>query len=184
MAQSRARDLGAVLEDLEDEQWAPEDRRKLLELLSKDERSAVRLAVVEALVSGQDFTESDETMLRELAADDDPVVRRKAAMALGFALERQGAAHRLATLADWSLDGEQRVRIAVARVLDGALFVPAADSILAHLVRDPEPAVRYRALRASASRFSHDPGLVSQIAQQALQDDDRKVRQLARRLAG
>jgi HEAT repeat protein len=171
--------------DTELETWNSDERGRVLTLLAQDPRPSVRGAVAHAVadLEGAPTWESS-SLLRRLAADRSDEVQRAAASALSRALGRAPVAVRLQAVCEWALSPDATDRVAVARALTRSVPILATDTVLAHLARDPVARVRHAALQATATRLWYNSAAVADIAAFALNDQDPRVRRLARGLFG
>jgi HEAT repeat protein len=151
-----------VIEELVSGPLDPRDE-PLLRLLARDPRPSVRRAVADAAPAI-----GATRVLRDLTSDPAPPVRETAASALARIV--QGDPDRLRIVESYAASPRPGERYAAARVLAGS----KDQAILAHLVRDPDPAVRRAALEAGPPREA--------IIDAAAYDPDRRVRRLARRM--
>jgi HEAT repeat protein len=183
LAQLPAQLVTELVDDTLECSWQPDDRKAVLSLLAKDPRARVRCAIAQAASSLQDpLCGEAQELLRTLAADPAWPVREAAAQALGRSLKRATVSTRVRTVCEWALAESAPQRLAIARALARPIQVPAADVALTHLARDPLASVRRAALLAMGSQSWLDDPVVSETAQAALNDSDRRVRRVAARL--
>jgi HEAT repeat protein len=160
-------------------------RRQLLTTLARDERPAVRRRVAQALgrirgpVDGLWATD----LLLTLSADTDWKVRNAAA---------QGVAERFAALRSEArfqraqeLAQSQKVdhRTCLAQALQRLAPEPEDMLLLEQLCADDNASVRREATRALGARFNAAPKKFGWLLTEMLDDPDKKVAQLARRIA-
>jgi HEAT repeat protein len=175
-----------VLCDLIDEAEATEtepERARVLSLLTKDERAAVRAQVAAVMGNlwpnaGPDV--SDE--LRRLARDASDNVRVSAAVGLARAIERASAPERIDLVCTWALSEDRDERLALARALTWSTPVFVADLVLEQLAADDSTAVRAASLAAVAKHFHEDSSAYVRIVSKCLEDPDPNVQKLARAL--
>jgi HEAT repeat protein len=170
-----------VLADAEEADWDTEDRLKLLQILSLDERPRVREAVARVLAAAPDPGARALGLLRALATDHVAAVRQAAAAALSESFTQLPPLQRLEVACEWAVADEPNVRLAMAHALATAHAIPAADLVLTHLVYDPVHQIRMAALRAASLRFELDAPTLRAVAEPVLHDPDRRVREAARR---
>ena len=158
-----AEELAAVPEDAIDalvdedqvEHWQPQDRRALLQLLSRDARTGVRVAVTKWVArSPVPLAAEDHDWLVPLAADPVLEVREAFAAQVRARLERADPLERTYVVASWAVSPSDELRAAIARALEGAPPVVGARSALEHLLQDPTAEVRSAASRAIATRVA------------------------------
>jgi hypothetical protein len=183
LAQIPARLITELTDETLKRGWLPSDRMVLLQLLTKDPRAHVRCAVAQAIPSAEEALSPDaQQLLRTLAADRAWPVREAAAQALGRCLRLAPVSARVRTMCEWALTENAAERLAVARALARTVRVPGADIALAHLAREPEPAIRQAALSAAEVQLSPDDPIFSEVAAAALVDPDRRVRRATKKM--
>jgi hypothetical protein len=172
-----------ALSDTEEADWSPEDRARLLQVLSRHQRSTVRAAVAEAFAAyPARLNDTVEEVLARLVRDASPDVRGCAQHALVRCLETSPLLGRVQLLSDWALSEHRLQRHAAARALATPVPIPGADVMLNHLARDPVAWIRRASLEAMAARFALRPGLYRDAAEVAAADPSRSVRKQARRM--
>jgi hypothetical protein len=125
------------------------DRLPLIGLLSVDRRFQIRVKVARSIASAPlPWNDTLDQMIRRMAGDPWPRVRREAARALGACLSRTTPLERTQILAQWSLAPEREVRLALARSLSAPFEAVGRGTALAVLLSDPSPAVRRAARQA------------------------------------
>ena len=138
------RALADVAEESErDEEWRPDDRVHLLDLLSRDCRVAVRATIARSVSAKPPPWGIDlERVIARLAADPSASVRLHAAEALSAVLVMMAPLDRTITIAEWATDSLAAKRLALARCLAADVAAVGADLALCHLAMDPDEAVR------------------------------------------
>ena len=170
-----------VLTDTDGPDWRPEDRTRLLQLLSQDQRAMVRVAVGDALAAnpiprGRGVTDVVQGLVRDQA----PPVHSSGLQAWARCLEATPVVERIQTAAQWALSEHDAQRHAVAWALAGPMQLPAADVILTYLASDRAAQIRRTSLESVRKRFESQPELVRSVASLGANDRSRRVRKLAR----
>lgn len=175
--------LTEVVEDVEESDWQPEARRRMLDLLVHDPRPAVRVRVCEALAGlwGESPDQVTE-LLRTLSHDGSAIVQAAAARGFGDVLARASALERIELVAEWTLSEEPAERQTLARALSATTPVLIGDLAIDQLTIDRDPAVRRWALVAAESHMRENPDFYLGLAIDLLDDPDPEVREEARRI--
>jgi hypothetical protein len=175
--------LGDIVEEVEEAEWQPEARNRMLDLLTHDPRPMVRVRVSEAVVSvWNEVPDQAVVMLRRLVDDESGLVRAAAAAGLADVLARASVIERVALVAEWTISEKPTERLALARALCASTPVLIGDLAIDQLTRDPEPTIRRWALMAANSHLEDNPALYATLAHELLEDPDAEVRATARRI--
>lgn len=149
--------LELVKDLVEAEEFAavsPDDRVRLLHLLSNDPRAALRVCIAErvALEAGAVIDDETEDLLEKLALDPDPVVRQAVAVTVARLLPGLSGLERTSLIGRWATSRAKEQRLIVAKALQQRFVVLWDDLIIQHLLADTDTAVRDAALRAAEAR--------------------------------
>jgi hypothetical protein len=157
-----AEELGAipldVAENLVDarelDDWDDEDRARLLQLLARDARPALRVRVAERLGRMQRavLDEHVEALLDRLALDADLRVRDAVLHALDHLVPRLTGLERSSLIGRWATSSHFEHRLLAARVLRNRFPMFWVDDVLEHLSQDPSVSVRAAARHAAEVR--------------------------------
>lgn len=143
-----ARKLNQVVEETEDnDDWAPEDRVRLLGMLGCDSRPAVREQVATSLairpVTWSPPLEPILTpLLTQLCADPAPNVRAAAHDAFLHELLTMDGFDRSCVVVDWATSPDPRQRLIMAQVLAEPIGAVGIEGALEKLATDDVPAIR------------------------------------------
>ncbi len=142
------RKLNQVVEETEDnDDWAPEDRMRLLGMLGCDGRAAVREHVATSLaIKPVVWSPQLASLLTQLGDDSVPQVRAAAHDAFLHELLTMDGFDRSCVVVDWATSNDPRQRLMMAQVLAVPLVAVGIDGALAQLVTDDDPAIREAAL--------------------------------------
>lgn len=172
-----------IVAETEELGWSSEDRARVLHLLTSDPRALVRARVAEAAPNlWLGSPAASERLVRELAKDRSPKVRRAAGQGLAAILERASPIERVELVCQWTVSTNALERAAVARALDSLTPVLVTDLAIEQLAADSSPEVRLCAARAAARHFEENPALYSHVARELASDLNRSVRRTARQL--
>ncbi len=175
--------VGDIVEEVEEADWQPEARQRMLQLLTHDPRPMVRVRVSEAVSAIWTEAPNDASeMLRNLANDESGLVRAAAAATLADILARASLLDRVALVAEWTISEEATERRTLARALCAPTPVLIGDLAIDQLARDSEPTVRRWAMLAATRHFRDNPALYATVARGRLADPDLEVRSAAQRL--
>ena len=170
-----------VLTDADEPAWHPEDRTRLLQVLARDQRAPVRVAVGEALAANPVELGAGVTdVIQGLVLDDVPPVHSSGLHAWACCLQATPVLQRIQRVAQWALSEHDAQRHAAAWALAGPMELPAADVILTYLASDRVAPVRRTTLETVRTRFELQPEFVHSVASLAVNDPVRRVRKLAR----
>lgn len=150
------RKLNQVVEETEDnDDWAPEDRVRLLGMLGCDGRPAVREQVALSLASKPlVWSPQLESLLIQLSDDPAVQVRTAAHDAFLHELLSLDGFDRSCLVVDWATSVDPRQRRMMAHVLAVPLSALGVDDALAQLATDDDPVIRDAAL-ASTRALRH-----------------------------
>lgn len=156
---------------------------RVLQLLARDPRPAVRGLVAEALgVLPPERDAAARALLRELARDESAHVRSAAALGLARTIHRATPPERIELVCEWALSDDCRDRAAVARALAWPTPVFVTDLVVEQLARDEDSEVRALALQAALSHAHQDPATYRRLATELLTDPHEPVRHAAERV--
>jgi hypothetical protein len=172
-----------IIELVDDEETEPHEKRRILPLLAKDARTAVRERVADAAGAlSERLPEHAESLIRELAKDVAPRVRAAAGRSLASLLAAAAPLDRLALVSRWTLSPNSADRAAMARALQSRTPVFVSDLALEELAKDDDADVRKATARALARRIHEAPAGYAQTLARLAEDRDPKVERTARRL--
>lgn len=173
----------AIIDLVDDEETEAHEKRRILPLLAKDVRTAVRERVAGAAgaLSGR-LPEHAEALIRELAGDVSSRVRTAAGRSLASLLAAAAPLDRLALVGRWTLSPSSAERAAMARALQSRTPVFVSDLALEELAKDADADVRAATARAMARRIHEAPAGYAQTLARLAEDRDPKVERTARRL--
>lgn len=167
----------------EDPKWSKEDRKRVLSLLSRDPRVAVRARVAEAAAAVPPEWQIDtQALLSNLVSDPAGIVRAAATNGLEQLLTRASPIERVEIVCQWAGAPHPPEREAIARALCSKVPTLVTDLVLEELSRDDVAAVRIAAVRASGAHFDENPSVYRGLLEERTADTSRKVRRVARRL--
>jgi hypothetical protein len=173
----------AILDLVDDEETEPHEKRRILPLLAKDARTAVRERVAAAAGAlSERLPEHAEGLIRELAGDASPRVRAAAGRSLASLLAAAAPLDRLALVGRWTLSANSSERAAMARALQSRTPVFVSDLALEELAKDDDADVRAATARAMARRIHEAPTGYAQTLARLAEDRDPRVERTARRL--
>jgi hypothetical protein len=144
-----------IVAETEELGWSSEDRARMLHLLTSDPRALVRARVAEAapnLWLGSPV--AAEHLVRDLAKDRSPKVRRAAGQGLAAILERASSIERVELVCQWTVSTNAWERAAVARALDSLTPVLVTDLAIEQLASDSTAVCSPRRLAALRRKSS------------------------------
>ncbi len=150
------RKLNQVVEETEDsDDWAPEDRIRLLGMLGCDARSSVREQVATSLaIKPEVWSPQLEALLTQLSNDPAENVRAAAKDAFLHELLTMDGFERSCLVVDWATSTDPRQRLMMAQVLAVPVVAVGVDSALSHLATDTDSNVRETALASTQALTS------------------------------
>lgn len=172
-----------LVDDVDQLEGELADRRRILSLLARDRRVAVRAQVARTAAALWSEARDDcQRMLHQLADDSSPRVRAAAGVGLARVLEHAGPLERVSLVAEWALapSPERRATLAVALARPVPVFIESV--AIEHLANDARVEIRRLALWAARRRALDAPAAYRRIALTRTADDDLCVRRSARRL--
>jgi len=172
-----------LLDDLNNDDWRPNDFVRLAKLLADDPRSKVRYLTAELFTKLKaEFLNSElEPVLAKLARDKDPLVQSTLTPSITGWLSHLNELDRGKVVLEWSLSDDAPVRQAIAAAISSGVKGLWVDFTVEHLSRDENQDVRAEVVKAAQNRFRTNPSFYSEILGRLCYDESRSIRRSARR---